>query len=92
MQVELGFIGEHAPLASGEEISTGLDAAYKVFARHGADPGICAEANLKLEKGELLTKDEALLCVIWNEADDKAFRAVTLGWLARDVDIRLAVK
>ncbi|OYW25687.1 MAG: hypothetical protein B7Z49_00795 [Hydrogenophilales bacterium 12-63-5] len=39
---------------------------------------------------EPLTRDEALLCVIWDAADDKAFRAVTLGWLARDVDIRLA--
>jgi len=44
-----------------------------------------------LEKDEPLTKDEALLCLIWTTADDKAFRAVTLNWLVRDVDIRLAV-
>ena len=48
-------------------------------------------ANAKLENDEELTKDEAQLCVIWQMADDKAFRAMTLGWLKRDTDIWLAV-
>lgn len=88
----LALVGEHAVLVSAEEISEGIAAAKKVFEKHDVDPALCAAAALKLEKDELLTREEAMLCVIWEEADDKAFRAVTLGWLARDVDIRLAVK
>ena len=91
MQATLTFAGEHVHLASTEEIAAGLTAASEVFARHDADPQACAAASEKLEQDEPLTKDEALLCVIWDAADDKAFRAVTLGWLVRDVDIRLAV-
>lgn len=83
--------GEHVHVASPDEIASGIKAASEVFAHHNADPFACAAANQKLEKDELLTKEEALLCVIWNTADDKAFRAVTVGWLVRDVDIRLAV-
>jgi len=60
-----------------------------VFADHDVDPLACAAASQKLEKDEPLTRDEALLCVIWDTANDKAFRAATLGWLIRDVDIRL---
>ncbi len=92
MEVELGFIGEHAVLASEKEIRAGIVAAREVFARHSADPGECAAASGKLAKDELISREEARLCVIWDEADDTAFRAVTLGWLARDVDIWLAVK
>lgn len=91
MQDPLKIEGAHVPLASPQEIAAGIQAARDVFARHGADPRACAAASAKLENDELLTRDEALLCVIWDTADDKAFRAVTLGWLARDVDIRLAV-
>ena len=84
--------GEHLHLASQDEIASGLSAAGAVFARHRVDPLACAAANAKLEKDEELSKDEALLCVIWETADDKAFRAVTLNWLVRDIDIRLAVR
>ena len=90
MSIPLKIEGTHVPLASPEEISAGLNAAREVFQQHGVDQLSCAAAYEKMEKDELLTKDEALLCVIWDAADDKAFRAVTLGWLARDVDIRLA--
>ena len=91
MQSFLKIEGDHANLASPEEIAAGINAAFEVFASNNADPLACAAASQKLEKDEELTRDEALLCVIWGTADDKAFRAVTLGWLARDVDIRLAV-
>lgn len=91
MQTLLKLEGEHVHLASSEEIATGIRAASEVFAQNNADPLACAAASEKLDKDEELTRDEALLCVIWDSADDKAFRAVTLGWLARDVDIRLAL-
>lgn len=91
MPIPLKIEGAHVPLASPEEIAAGLNAAREVFLQHDADPLACAAASAKLEQDEPLTRDEALLCVIWDAADDKAFRAVTLGWLARDVDIRLAL-
>lgn len=90
MQVPLQLEGEHLHLASQDEIIAGIKAAAAIFTQHDADPLACAAAYEKLAKDEPLTRDEALLCVIWDAADDKAFRAVTLGWLARDVDIRLA--
>ena len=92
MQDNIGLAGEHAHIASKEEISAGLNAANKVFSSHNADPADCAAANEKLGRDELLTREEAKLCVIWGEADDMAFRAVTLGWLARDIDIRLVLQ
>ena len=91
MQATLTFQGEHVNVASAEEIAAGINAASEVFARHNVDPLACAAANAKLEQDEELSKDEAQLCVIWQMADDKAFRAVTLGWLQRDTDIWLAV-
>jgi hypothetical protein len=83
--------GEHAKLASPEEIADGIRAAVEVFERNGVDPLDCAAAIEKLEKDELLNRDEALLCVIWDQAEEAAFRAVTVGWLSRAVDIRIAV-
>lgn len=85
--------GEHVPLASKEDIASGVAAASKVFAAHDADPEGCAAAYAKMERDELLTREEALFCMIWEEADEAAFRAVTLGWLVRGgIDIRLVVK
>lgn len=91
MQASIKFEGEDVHLTSPEEIAAGINAANEVFTLHKADPLACAAANAKLVKDEELTKEEALLCVIWQMADDKAFRAVTLGWLKRDTDIWLAV-
>ena len=89
MQASITFVGEHAHLPSPDEIAAGIAAANAVFAGHNVDPLACAAANAKLEKDEELTRDEAQLCVIWQMADDKAFRAITLGWLKRDIDIWL---
>ena len=92
MSATMKFVGEHAGMASNDELMSGVNAAYEVFSKHNADPYSCAAAKAKLDRDELLTKDEALLSVIWEMADDKAFRAVTLNWLVRDLDIWLAVE
>lgn len=87
MQVRITFVGEHAHLPSPDEIAAGIAATSAVFASHDVDPLACAATNAKLENDQALTKDEARLCVIWQMTDDKAFRAMTLGWLKRDTDI-----
>ena len=90
MKTCITFEGEHVNMASPDEIAAGIAAANGVFASHNADPLACAAAKEKLAKDEPLTKDEALLCVIWETAEDKAFRAVTLNWMVRgDTDIWL---
>lgn len=91
MTAQLYFHGQHVELASEAEITAGLQAAAKVFAANEADPAACLAALTKMKADELLSREEALLCVIWDEAEEAAFRAATLGWLSRDVDIRLGV-
>lgn len=88
--ITITIVGEHSNVASENEISSGITAALSVFSEHNVDPLECAAANDKLKRDELLSREEALLCAIWDMADDKAFRAVTLGWLFRAIDIRLA--
>jgi hypothetical protein len=90
MNAQLRLEGQHVALASPTEITAAINAAHEVFSDHEVDPLACAAANAKFERDELLSKEEALLYVIWNAADDQAFRAATVGWLSRDVDIRLA--
>lgn len=91
MPATLTIEGAHAHLASADEIADGIRAANEVFVRNEADPLAAAAAIAKLENDQLLTREEALLCVIWDEAEDAAFRVVTLGWLSRDVDIQVKV-
>jgi hypothetical protein len=83
------FEGTHAHLVSAEEAAAAIKAAEVVFASHNVDPLACADACRKLANDELLTQEEALLNVIWDMAEDQAFRAATHGWLIRDVDLRL---
>ena len=85
----LRIVGIHAQLASAQEMAAALRRAADVFAEHQADPQACAAAKAKLENNELLTREEALLYVVWEEAGDAAMRELTRGWLSRDVDIRL---
>jgi hypothetical protein len=92
MQVAIKLAGEHVYLASTQERAGAIQAAATVFAQHHVDPRACAAASEKLAKDEPLTRDEALMCVIWDTADDKAFRVATLGWLIRDIDIHLDVE
>lgn len=91
MLITLTLQGKDAHLVDEAEFEDGLKAAMHVFARHTVDPQACAEANEKLLRNELLTREEAMMCVIWDEADTAAFQASTLGWLRRDVDIYLGI-
>jgi hypothetical protein len=91
MQACITFEGEHVNMASQDEIAAGILAASEVFAQHNVDPLACAAAKDKLANNEPLTREEALLCVIWETAEDKAFRAITLNWLVRgETDIWLS--
>ena len=87
----LRIVGIHVQLASEAEMAAALRCATEVFAEHQAEPQACAAAKAKLENNELLSREEALLYVIWEEADDAAMRELTRGWLSRDMDIRLEV-
>jgi hypothetical protein len=91
MSYKITIEGFHAELATAEQITLGIVAAREAFARNEADPLQCAAAVDKMEKDELLSKEEALLCLIWDEAEEAAFKAVTHGWLSRDVDVKIAV-
>ncbi|SMF97704.1 hypothetical protein SAMN02949497_0274 [Methylomagnum ishizawai] len=91
MQRTLYIHGQHAELANAEEIAHGVQRAQEIFEKNKADPLECANALAKLKQDELITREEALLCVVWDEAEEAAFRAVTVGWLSRDVDIQLGV-
>lgn len=89
--VMYSFEGAHAHLATEKDIAFAIAQAKEVFERNQADPLACAAAIAKMEGDELLTREEALLCVIWDEAEEAAFKALTIGWLSRDVDIILKV-
>ena len=91
MPSTLSIHGIHAELASPEDVADGIRAASEIFTRNQVDPLDCANALAKLKRDELLSREEALMCVIWDEAEEAAFRAITLGWLSRDVDIQLQV-
>ncbi len=92
-QPTLRVEGQDAWIAPQENISDGISAASAVFARHNADPLECEKANMKMVRGkELLTKEEALLSLIWEEAEYAAFHAITIGWLSRDIDIHISVR
>ena len=85
--------GQDAWIASAESVASGIDAASAVFARHQVDPLACAQAYQKMFRGhELLSEQEALLNLIWDEADYAAFHAITVGWLSRDIDIQIVVR
>lgn len=84
--------GEDVALAKPIEISRGIKAAADVFAKRNADPLAAAAANAKRAADELLTPEEALLCVIWDEAEYVAWHEVTHGWMIRDFDLNLVVR
>lgn len=85
--------GQDAWIAPLDSINEGISAATAVFARHNVDPVACEKANKKLVRGkELMTKEEAILSLIWEEADYAAFHAITVGWLSRDIDIQISIR
>lgn len=92
-QATIYIEGQDAWIASEDNFSSGIEAARAVFARHQVDLLECARAYDKMFRGnELLTEQEAVLNLIWDEADYAAFHAITVGWLSRDVDIHIAVR
>ena len=92
-QATIRIEGQDAWIASEDNIAEGIHAASAVFARHQVDPLECGSANRKLIMGrELLSEQEALLSLIWEEADYAAFHAITVGWLSRDIDIQITVR
>jgi len=92
-QATIRIEGQDAWIAPEHSIAEGMNAASAVFARHNVDPQDCEKANKKLLRGkELLTEREALLSLIWEEADYAAFHAITVGWLSRDIDIQIAIR
>ena len=90
-QLTFSFEGQHADLVSPDMAAEGIRIAKEIFDRNNADPLACAAAVEKMESDQLLEREEALLCVVWDEAEEAAFKKVTLGWLSRDVDIKLKV-
>jgi hypothetical protein len=85
--------GQDAWIAPQENISEGISAASAIFSKHNVDPLDCEQANKKMIRGkELLTKEEALLSLIWEEAEYAAFHAITIGWLSRDIDIHISIR
>ncbi len=92
-QPMLRIEGQDAWIAPQDSIVEGINAAKAVFESHHADPMACNQANLKFIRGkELLSKEEAMLSLIWEEADHAAFHAITIGWLSRNVDIQLTIR
>ncbi len=92
-QPTLRIEGQDAWIAPQDSILDGINAALAVFARHRADPLECDAANKKLISGnELLSREEVLLNLIWEEADYAAFHAITVGWLSRDIDIQISIQ
>ena len=92
MQASIGFEGTDLEFAAANEIAAGAAAATEVFERRQADPLACAASNDKRNDNQLLTQQDALNCVIWDEANYAAWHAMTRGWLRRDVDIHLALR
>ena len=90
-QMSICMSGSDSMLLSDGERAAGVQAALNVFQRHGVDVSCCARAEEKRAADGLLTADEALWCVIWNDAQTAAWRAATIGWLSRDVDIGIAL-
>ena len=91
MRNSIRIEGRHADLASPEAIADGIRAALEVFNRNGVESSDCAAAIQKYHRAELLSPEEAFLCVVWDEAEEAAFKQITLGWLSRDVEIQIAV-
>lgn len=85
--------GQDAWIAPLDSINEGISAASAVFASHNVDPFECKKANQKFIRGkELLSKEEAILSLIWEEADYAAFHVITVGWLSRDIDLQISVR
>ena len=91
MKATIGFEGKDLEFASNEDILAGAAAARDVFDRQQANPVACARSSEKRHSNQLLSKEDAINCVVWDEANYAAWHAMTHGWLRRDVDIHLSL-
>jgi hypothetical protein len=92
MQASISFEGKDIEFASAGELAAGAAAAQELFERRQADLLECAASNDKRCKDVELSRQDALNCLIWDEANYAAWHAMTRGWLRRDVDIHLALR
>jgi hypothetical protein len=84
--------GQDVELVNENDMALAILAAEDVFAGHGVDPLACEMANQKQYSDAELTRDEALLCTIWEEANYAAWHKATIGWMSRDIDLYMMVQ
>jgi hypothetical protein len=92
MRTIITLAGQDVGFVSEKDMALAIQAAEEVFAQHGADPMACEVANKKQYSDAEITRDEALLCAIWEEANYAAWHKATIGWMSRDIDLYLMVQ
>jgi hypothetical protein len=92
MRTIITLAGQDVGLVSENDMALAIQAAEEVFAQHEADPMACEVANQKQYSNADITRDEALLCVIWEEANYAAWHKATIGWMSRDIDLYMMVR
>ncbi|MHB1494354.1 MAG: hypothetical protein ACYCR3_10810 [Acidithiobacillus sp.] len=92
MRRVITLAGQDVELVSEKDTALAIQAAEEVFAKHGADPMACEVANQKQYSDAEITRDEALLCAIWEEANYAAWHKATIGWMSRDIDLYIMVR
>lgn len=89
MSTVISLTGKDVKLVNQKDLSLAIRAAQDIFEQHGVDPMECQLAIQKQSSDEEITRDEALLCIIWEEANYAAWHKATIGWMSRDVDLCL---
>ena len=92
MRTIITLAGQEVGLVSENDMALAIQAAEEVFAQHEANPMACEVANQKQYNNADITRDEALLCVIWEEANYAAWHKATIGWMSRDIDLYMLVR
>ncbi len=92
MPTIITLAGRDVGLVSEKEMALAIQAAEEVFTQYEADPMACEVANQKQYSDAEITRDEALLCAIWEEANYAAWHKATIGWMSRDVDLYIMVQ
>lgn len=84
--------GNDVGMVSDKDMALAIEAAKAVFASHDVDPLACELANQKQYTDVEISRDEALLCIYWEEANYAACHIATLGWMSRNVDLYLRIE
>ena len=92
MRTIITLAGQDVGLVSENDMALAIQAAEEIFAQHGADPMACEMANQKQYSDAEITREEALLCAIWEEANYAAWHKATIGWMSRDIDLYMMVR